>query len=62
MENSYHPPFLDASGQVVVDMSLPLKTNNYSKILSVKPIAISTSEEAQFLVKGFNLSRPATRY
>ncbi|CBI37021.3 unnamed protein product, partial [Vitis vinifera] len=49
------------NGQVVVDMSLPLKTNNYSKILSIKPIAISMSEEAQFLVKGFNLSRPATR-
>ncbi|KAF9669209.1 hypothetical protein SADUNF_Sadunf14G0084000 [Salix dunnii] len=48
------------NGQVVVDTSLPLR-NNCSKILSVKPIAISASEKANFLIKGFNLSRPATR-
>ncbi|KAB5527320.1 hypothetical protein DKX38_021167 [Salix brachista] len=49
------------NGQVVVDTSLPLRNNNCSKILSVKPIAISASEKANFLIKGFNLSRPATR-
>ncbi|XP_031279779.1 squamosa promoter-binding-like protein 1 [Pistacia vera] len=49
------------NGQVVVDTSLPLRSNNYSQILSVKPIAISASERAQFLVKGVNLARPATR-
>ncbi|XP_057963989.1 squamosa promoter-binding-like protein 1 [Malania oleifera] len=49
------------NGQVVVDMPLPLKSNNYAKILSVKPIAIPVSEEAQFSVKGFNLFRPAMR-
>ncbi|KAL9385151.1 hypothetical protein Peur_022161 [Populus x canadensis] len=49
------------NGQVVVDTSLPLRSNNYSKILSVKPIAISASEKAKFCIKGFNLSRPATR-
>lgn len=49
------------AGHVVVDTSLPLKSNNYSKILSVAPIAISASERVQFSVKGINLSRPATR-
>ena len=49
------------AGQVVVDTSLPLRSNNYSKILSVKPIAISASEKAKFCIKGINLSRPATR-
>ncbi|GKV30453.1 hypothetical protein SLEP1_g39261 [Rubroshorea leprosula] len=49
------------NGQVVVDSSLPLRSNNYSKITMVKPIAISASEIAQFSVKGINLSQPATR-
>ncbi|KAL5859331.1 hypothetical protein ACOSQ4_000627 [Xanthoceras sorbifolium] len=48
------------NGQVVVDAILPLRIN-YSRILSVKPIAISASESAQFFVKGINLARPATR-
>lgn len=51
-----------SAGQVVVDTSLPFKSSNYSTILSVKPIAITSSERAQFVVKGFNLSRPSTRY
>uniref|UniRef100_A0A2N9HD86 SBP-type domain-containing protein n=1 Tax=Fagus sylvatica TaxID=28930 RepID=A0A2N9HD86_FAGSY len=49
------------NGQVVIDTSLPLRSNNYGKILSVKPIAISATERAQFLVKGINLTRPTTR-
>ncbi|XWS31886.1 hypothetical protein CRYUN_Cryun23aG0114000 [Craigia yunnanensis] len=49
------------NGHVVVDTSLPLRSNHYSEIISVKPIAISASERAQFSVKGINLSRPATR-
>ncbi|TXG63219.1 hypothetical protein EZV62_010213 [Acer yangbiense] len=49
------------NGQVVADTTLPLRCNNYSRILSVKPIAISASERAQFLVKGINLARPASR-
>ncbi|KAK9013652.1 hypothetical protein V6N11_041653 [Hibiscus sabdariffa] len=49
------------NGQVVVDTSLPLRSNHYSKIMSVKPIAISATESAQFSVKGINLSQPATR-
>ncbi|XP_058008560.1 squamosa promoter-binding-like protein 1 isoform X2 [Hevea brasiliensis] len=49
------------NGQVVVDTSLPIRSTNYSKILSVKPIAISVSERAQFVIKGINLSRPTTR-
>ncbi|KAE8723234.1 Squamosa promoter-binding-like protein 12 [Hibiscus syriacus] len=49
------------NGQVIVDTYLPLKSNHYSKIVSVKPIAISATERAQFSVKGINLSRSATR-
>ncbi|XP_022757734.1 squamosa promoter-binding-like protein 1 [Durio zibethinus] len=49
------------NGQVVIDTSLPLRSNHYSKIMSVKPIAMSATERAQFSVKGINLSRPATR-
>lgn len=54
--------YFSAAGQVVVDTSLPLRSNNYSKILSVKPIAVSASQRVQFLVKGNNLARPATRF
>ncbi|KDO86825.1 hypothetical protein CISIN_1g001971mg [Citrus sinensis] len=43
------------NGQVVLDTSLPPRSNNYSKILSVKPIAVPASERAQFFVKGINL-------
>ncbi|KAF8392681.1 hypothetical protein HHK36_023030 [Tetracentron sinense] len=46
------------NGQVVLDTSLPLKIHNHCRISSVKPIAVSVSEKAQFSVKGFNLSRP----
>ncbi|KAL2486658.1 Squamosa promoter-binding-like protein 1 [Abeliophyllum distichum] len=49
------------NGKVVADTSLPFKSSNYSTILSVKPIAVTSSERAQFIVKGFNLSRPSTR-
>ncbi|KAF5732051.1 squamosa promoter-binding-like protein 1 [Tripterygium wilfordii] len=49
------------NGQIVVDRSLHLKSNNCSKILSVTPIAISAYESVQFSVKGVNLSRPAAR-
>ncbi|XP_037496239.1 squamosa promoter-binding-like protein 1 [Jatropha curcas] len=49
------------NGQVVVDTSLPLRSSSYSRILSVKPIAISASERAEFVIKGINLSRPTTR-
>ncbi|XP_011079486.1 squamosa promoter-binding-like protein 1 [Sesamum indicum] len=49
------------NGQVVVNTSLPLGTDNYTTILSVKPIAVASSGQAQFFVKGINLSRPSTR-
>ncbi|XP_027353530.1 squamosa promoter-binding-like protein 1 isoform X2 [Abrus precatorius] len=48
------------NGQVVIDASLPSRSN-YSKILSVSPIAVPASKTAQFSVKGINLIRPATR-
>ncbi|KAG5078785.1 squamosa promoter-binding-like protein 1 [Glycine soja] len=49
------------NGQVVIDTSLPFRSNNYSKILTVSPIAVPASKRAQFSVKGVNLIRPATR-
>ncbi|CAI9767795.1 unnamed protein product [Fraxinus pennsylvanica] len=49
------------NGQVVVDTALPFSSNNHGTILSVKPIAVTASERAQFFVKGFNLSRPSAR-
>lgn len=49
------------NGQVVLDAALPLRSYNYSKILSVTPIAISVSEKAQFSIKGLNLPLPSTR-
>ncbi|XP_015891807.3 squamosa promoter-binding-like protein 1 [Ziziphus jujuba] len=49
------------NGHVIIDTSLALRSSNYSKILSVKPIAISASEKAQFSVRGINMARPATR-
>ncbi|KAJ7977734.1 Squamosa promoter-binding-like protein [Quillaja saponaria] len=49
------------NGQVVIDASLPFGNNNYSRILSVRPIAVSASERAQFSVKGTNLINPDLR-
>ncbi|KAM6541376.1 hypothetical protein CsatB_005823 [Cannabis sativa] len=49
------------NGQVIVDTSLPLRSSNCSKIVSIKPIALPASEKAQFLVRGTNLVRPTTR-
>ncbi|KAL7112404.1 hypothetical protein ACP275_04G002100 [Erythranthe tilingii] len=49
------------NGQVVVNTSLPLGTDNYGTILSVRPIAVTSSAQAEFVVKGFNLSLPTTR-
>ncbi|RDX63790.1 Squamosa promoter-binding-like protein 1, partial [Mucuna pruriens] len=48
------------NGQVVIDTTLPFRSNNYSKILTVSPIAVPASKKAQFSVKGVNLMRPAT--
>ncbi|XP_043708817.1 squamosa promoter-binding-like protein 1 [Telopea speciosissima] len=49
------------NGQVVLDTPFPPKSQNCCRITSVIPIAASVSEKTQFLVKGFNLSRPTTR-
>ncbi|XP_004495873.1 squamosa promoter-binding-like protein 1 [Cicer arietinum] len=49
------------NGKVVIDTSLPFRSNNYSKIWTVSPIAVPASKRAQFSVKGVNLMRPATR-
>ncbi|XP_008223488.1 PREDICTED: squamosa promoter-binding-like protein 12 [Prunus mume] len=49
------------NGQVVLDTPLPLKSHKNCRISYIKPIAVSLSERAQFVVKGFNLSRSTTR-
>ncbi|KAJ7973130.1 Squamosa promoter-binding-like protein [Quillaja saponaria] len=49
------------NGHVVINTSVPFGSSNYSRILSVRPIAVSASERAQFSVKGTNLIRPAAR-
>ncbi|KAF7818086.1 squamosa promoter-binding-like protein 1 [Senna tora] len=49
------------NGQVVIDTSLPLRSNNYSKILCVSPIAVPAFKRTRFSVKGINLNRSATR-
>ncbi|XP_010276543.1 PREDICTED: squamosa promoter-binding-like protein 1 [Nelumbo nucifera] len=49
------------NGQIVLDTPLPLKTHNHCRISSIAPIAVTVSEKARFIVKGFNLSRPTTR-
>lgn len=50
-----------SNGHVVAETCLPFNSSNNSLILSVKPIAVSQSERAQFTVKGLNLSRSSTR-
>ncbi|MCD7450350.1 hypothetical protein HAX54_005552 [Datura stramonium] len=49
------------NGQVVLDTPLPVRSHSSCGISIVKPIAVCASERVQFLVKGFNLSRPTTR-
>ncbi|XP_068332668.1 squamosa promoter-binding-like protein 1 isoform X1 [Pyrus communis] len=49
------------NGQVVLDTPLPLKSHKNCRISCIKPIAVSLSERAEFVVKGFNLSRATTR-
>lgn len=48
-------------GHIVAENSLPLKNENYSSVLSIKPIAVPFSDRAQFLVKGYNLNKSSTR-
>ncbi|PHU30407.1 hypothetical protein BC332_02500 [Capsicum chinense] len=48
-------------GQVLLDMSLPYVSNDDSTLLSVRPIAVPVSGRVQFLVKGYNLTKPSTR-
>lgn len=48
-------------GQVVLDIPLPLRCPDHSKILFVKPIAVPHSTTVNFIVKGFNLAHSSTR-
>lgn len=54
--------FLEFAGQVVLDTPLLLKNDRSCKIFSIKPIAVSASEEVQMEIKGLNISRSNTRY
>ncbi|KFK35212.1 hypothetical protein AALP_AA5G254900 [Arabis alpina] len=47
------------NGQVVLNTSLPLRSHDYSQIITVRPLAVT--RKAQFTVKGINLLQPGTR-
>lgn len=49
------------NGRVVLDTPLPLKSHKNCRISSIKPIAVSVTERAQFVVKGYNLNQSSTR-
>ncbi|OWM67383.1 hypothetical protein CDL15_Pgr000835 [Punica granatum] len=49
------------NGSIVLDTLLPLRNNENCRIAIIKPIAVSVSESAQFLVKGFNLLESTSR-
>ncbi|KRH37685.2 hypothetical protein GLYMA_09G082000v4 [Glycine max] len=49
------------NGQVVLDAPLRLKSPQNCQILCVKPLAVSASSSAQFVVKGFNFLLSNTR-
>jgi hypothetical protein len=50
------------SGQVIVDATVPLGGMDYSKILSVRPVAVPYSSNVKFEVKGLNLAKESMRY
>ncbi|KAI4331007.1 hypothetical protein MLD38_029239 [Melastoma candidum] len=56
-----HQLALIYEGKVVTETSLPLMSMRCSSIASIRPIAVSASEGAEFSVKGFNLCQPANR-
>lgn len=48
-------------GQIVLNTALPHKSHRKSSILNITPIAVPASENAQFSVKGFNISWSTSR-
>lgn len=50
------------NGQVVLDTPLPVNGYSGCRISSVKPIAVPASKGTRFSLKGFDLSRPNTRF
>ncbi|KAI3730173.1 hypothetical protein L6452_18850 [Arctium lappa] len=48
-------------GQIVLNTALPHKSHKKSSILNITPIAVSASDNAQFSVKGFNISWSTSR-
>ncbi|GMN51407.1 hypothetical protein TIFTF001_020553 [Ficus carica] len=49
------------NGHLVLDTPLPLKSHKNCRISSIKPVAVSSSDKHQFVVKGFDLYCPSTR-
>ncbi|KAE8714257.1 squamosa promoter-binding-like protein 1-like isoform X4 [Hibiscus syriacus] len=49
------------NGRVVLDALLPPKSHTTCRISSIRPIAVSITERARFVVKGFNLNRSSAR-
>ena len=56
--NNFLIPFI---GQIVLNTSLPHKSNKTPSIFTIKPIAVSLSETANFSVKGFDFSWSTSR-
>ncbi|KAI6692857.1 hypothetical protein NL676_020567 [Syzygium grande] len=48
------------NGEIILGTPLPLGHNS-GKILSIKPIAVSVMQSAEFVVKGFNLFKPTSK-
>jgi hypothetical protein len=51
-----------AAGRVVLDTPLPIKSHKNCRISSITPIAVSLSERTQFVVRGFDIAQPMTRW
>ncbi|KAE8724212.1 Squamosa promoter-binding protein, putative isoform 2 [Hibiscus syriacus] len=61
VERKAHVLSTYAAGRVVLDVPLPPKTHTTCRISSIRPIAVPVTENARFVVKGFNLNRSSTR-
>ncbi|XVF38965.1 hypothetical protein REPUB_Repub20aG0148500 [Reevesia pubescens] len=49
------------NGRVLLDTPLPPQSHKTCRISSIKPIAVSVTERAQFVVRGFNLNGSSTK-
>ncbi|CAN6466999.1 unnamed protein product [Victoria cruziana] len=49
-------------GQVVLDSPFPMNFSKRPRIVTISPLAVTTSQQATFKIKGFNLLHPASRW